>query len=439
MLNVAMIGTGYVGLVSGTCFSELGHQVTCLDIDEKKISLLREGKSPIYEPGLSDLLKRNIQAERLSFSVDPSCIKSAQIIFLAVGTPTSDDGSADLTYIFEAAKTVAENLEEGATVVVKSTVPVGTFQKIKDVVTEHTKKKFNIVSNPEFLKEGAAIEDFMKPDRIIIGLHQGEGKEVMRDLYRPITDKGYPLFEMSNSSAEMSKYAANCFLAAKISFINEIANLCDLVGANIDEVREGIKSDPRIGKYFLSPGAGYGGSCFPKDVKALAQLAVQNKMDLKIVNAADEVNDLQKELIAKKLIHAYGDDLSGKKIALWGLAFKPETDDIREAPSKYIIDLLVSKGAKVYCYDPVAKDNFQQYIDSQNHLKGKVQLMATKDECLDDCLALVLVTEWSEFSSPNFSQIKQKMSGDGIFDARNIFNRKTVESEGLKYFGIGRG
>ena len=266
MLKVTMLGTGYVGLVSGTCFAELGHQVTCLDIDPKKIDLLKSGESPIYEPGLSDLLKRNIEAERLQFTLDKKSISGADLVFLAVGTPTGDNGEANLQYIFEAAKDVAENLDDGCTVVVKSTVPVGTFQKSKKIMREHTQKKFDIVSNPEFLKEGAAIEDFMKPDRIVIG-HDGEDSlEKMRELYRPITDNGYPLYEMSNSSAEMAKYAANCFLATKISFINEIANLCDLVEANIDEVRQGIISDPRIGKYFLNPGAGYGGSCFPKDV-----------------------------------------------------------------------------------------------------------------------------------------------------------------------------
>ena len=264
MLNVTMIGTGYVGLVSGTCFAELGHNVHCIDIDPRKISMLESGKSPIYEPGLSDLLSRNIKSSRLTFSTSYDRVKSSDIIFLAVGTPTSDDGSADLTYIFEAARMVAREIKENATIVVKSTVPVGTFQKIKDIAKSETTVPFNIVSNPEFLKEGAAIEDFMKPDRIVIGTHEDEGAEVMKDLYRPITDKGFPLIQMSNSSAEMSKYAANCFLATKISFINEIAQLCDRAGADIDEVREGIKTDPRIGKYFLNPGAGYGGSCFPK-------------------------------------------------------------------------------------------------------------------------------------------------------------------------------
>ena len=439
MLRVTMLGTGYVGLVSGTCFAELGHQVTCLDIDPKKIDLLKSGKSPIYEPGLSDLLKRNIEAGRLHFTLDKTSITGADLVFLAVGTPTGDSGEANLQYIFEAAKDVAEHLEDGCTVVVKSTVPVGTFSKIKNIMRDRTKKKFDIVSNPEFLKEGAAIEDFMKPDRIVIG-HDGEDSlEKMRELYRPITDNGYPLFEMSNSSAEMAKYAANCFLATKISFINEIANLCDLVGANIDEVRQGIISDPRIGKYFLNPGAGYGGSCFPKDVKALIHLAKENEMNFKIVQAADDVNDEQRELIAKKVIHHFGGDLTGKKIALWGLAFKPETDDIREAPAKYIIDVLVSKGAKVCGFDPIANENFMDYINSHPHLKNNVEICSKKMECLKDANAMILVTDWSEFKAPDLNQMKEKMAEAKIFDARNIYVRSVLEKKGFFYQGIGRG
>jgi len=439
MLKVTMLGTGYVGLVSGTCFAELGHQVTCLDIDQNKINLLKAGESPIYEPGLSDLLKRNIQAERLHFTFEKSSISGADLVFLAVGTPTGDNGEANLQYIFEAAKDVALNLEDGCTVVVKSTVPVGTFSKIKAIMKEHTKKKFDIVSNPEFLKEGAAIEDFMKPDRIVVG-HDGEDSlEKMRELYRPITDNGYPLYEMSNSSAEMAKYAANCFLATKISFINEIANLCDRVGANIDEVRQGIISDPRIGKYFLNPGAGYGGSCFPKDVKALIHLAKENDIDFKIVQAADDVNDEQRELIAKKVVDHFSGDLSGKKIALWGLAFKPETDDIREAPAMYIIDLLVAKGAQVTGYDPIANKNFSAYVDSKNHLAGKVEILNKKMDCVNGADAMILVTDWSEFKAPNLDNMKESMREAKIFDARNIYVREVLERKGFFYQGIGRG
>ena len=439
MLKVTMLGTGYVGLVSGTCFAELGHQVTCLDIDSKKIDLLKAGQSPIYEPGLSDLLKRNIQAERLHFTLDKSSIAGADLVFLAVGTPTGDKGEANLQYIFEAAKDVAENLDDGCTVVVKSTVPVGTFSKIKKIMKQHTTKKFDIVSNPEFLKEGAAIEDFMKPDRIVVG-HDGEDSlEKMRELYRPITDNGYPLYEMSNSSAEMAKYAANCFLATKISFINEIANLCDRVGANIDEVRQGIISDPRIGKYFLNPGAGYGGSCFPKDVKALIHLAKENEIDFKIVQAADDVNDVQRELIAKKVVDHFGGDLTDKKIALWGLAFKPETDDIREAPAMYIMELLVSKGAVVTGYDPIANDNFQAWVDSRPHLSGKVQILKKKMDCVEDADAMILVTDWSEFKAPNLNNMKDNMREAKIFDARNIYVRNVLEKKGFFYQGIGRG
>ena len=438
MLNVTMIGTGYVGLVSGTCFAELGHNVHCIDIDPRKIRMLESGKSPIYEPGLSDLLSRNIKSNRLTFSTDYSKVKDSDIVFLAVGTPTSDDGSADLTYIFEAAKMTAREVKENATIVIKSTVPVGTFQKIKDIAKKETSVSFNIVSNPEFLKEGAAIEDFMKPDRIVIGTHEDEGAEVMRDLYRPITDKGFPLIEMSNSSAEMSKYAANCFLATKISFINEIAQLCDRAGADIDEVREGIKTDPRIGKYFLNPGAGYGGSCFPKDVKALIQLAVQHDLDFKIVKSADEVNNSQRYYIADKLLQVCGENLEGKNIALWGLAFKPETDDIREAPSKFIIERLVKHGAKITCYDPVAAENFQAYLEEQN-LTDSVKIVENKEVCAQGADALILVTEWKEFSSPDLNDMKSNMNDYLIFDARNLLVEDKIKAAGFRYFGIGRG
>lgn len=436
MLKVTMIGTGYVGLVSGTCFAELGHKVNCIDIDPRKIEVLENGESPIFEPGLSELLKRNIRSERISFSTNYDSVSSADLVFLAVGTPTADDGSADLKYIFEATRMVAREIKEGATIVVKSTVPVGTFQKVKDIALAETDVNFKIVSNPEFLKEGAAIEDFMKPDRIVVGTDNEDGSKVMRDLYKPITDKGFPLIEMSNSSAEMSKYAANCFLAAKISFINEIANLCEKVGANIDEVREGIKTDPRIGKYFLNPGSGYGGSCFPKDVKALIHLAKENDIDFKIVKSADDVNNYQRCRIVDRVLEIYGDDLKGKKIALWGLAFKPETDDIREAPSKYIIDRLVEKGASVVGYDPIAMENFQSYLDEEN--LDQVSLVSTSMSALDGADALILVTEWREFSNPDFSEIKSRMNGSLICDGRNLLSKSKALKEGLVYFGIGR-
>jgi len=439
MLKVTMIGTGYVGLVSGTCFAELGHQVTCLDIDPKKIDLLRSGKSPIYEPGLSDLLKRNIEAERLHFTLDKNCISGSDLVFLAVGTPTGKSGEANLDYIFDAAKDVASHIDDGCTVVVKSTVPVGTFSKIKNVMKNHTNKKFDIVSNPEFLKEGAAIDDFMKPDRIIVGHDLEDSLEKMRELYGPITENGYPLIEMSNSSAEMAKYAANCFLATKISFINEIANLCDNVGANIDEVRQGIISDPRIGKHFLNPGAGYGGSCFPKDVKALIHLARESDMDFRIVQAADDVNDIQREIIALRVVEHFGGNVEGKKIALWGLAFKPETDDIREAPSKYIIDYLVVRGATINGYDPIANSNFQDYVKENSHLEGRVNILKNKMDCLEDADALILATDWSEFKAPNLDSIKDKLNEPKIFDARNIYVKHALEKKGFFYQGIGRG
>ena len=437
MLKVSMIGTGYVGLVSGTCFSELGHQVNCIDIDPRKIETLESGESPIYEPGLSDLLKRNIRAGRLTFSTSYDSVQSADLVFLAVGTPTADDGSADLKYIFEATKMVAREIKEGATIVVKSTVPVGTFQKVKEIALSETSVKFKIVSNPEFLKEGAAIEDFMKPDRIVVGTDSEDGSKVMRDLYKPITDKGFPLIEMSNSSAEMSKYAANCFLAAKISFINEVANLCEKVGANIDEVREGIKTDPRIGKYFLNPGSGYGGSCFPKDVKALIHLAKENEIDFKIVQSADDVNNSQRSKIVDRVLEVFGNDLSGKKIALWGLAFKPETDDIREAPSKYIIDRLVKHGAEVSAYDPIASDNFQHYL-KESGLDGAVNICQSGMSAIEGADCLIVVTEWREFSNPDYAEMKRVMRGNLICDGRNLLSPQKVQAEGLTYFGIGR-
>lgn len=436
MLKVTMIGTGYVGLVSGTCFAELGHRVNCIDIDPKKIEVLENGESPIFEPGLSDLLKRNISSGRLTFATDYNSVSAADLVFLAVGTPTADDGSADLKYIYEATRMVAREIKEGATIVVKSTVPVGTFQKVKEIALSETSVNFKIVSNPEFLKEGAAIDDFMKPDRIVVGTDDEAGSKVMRDLYKPITDKGFPLIEMSNSSAEMSKYAANCFLATKISFINEIANLCEKVGANIDEVREGIKTDPRIGRYFLNPGSGYGGSCFPKDVKALIHLAKENDLDFKIVKSADQVNDYQRSRIVDRVLEIYGDDLEGKKIALWGLAFKPETDDIREAPSMYIIDRLVEKGAEVVGYDPIARENFQNYLD-QRSISG-VNLVSNSMDALDGADALILVTEWREFSNPDFSEIKSRMNGSLICDGRNLLSKSKALKEGFVYYGIGR-
>ena len=436
MLKVSMIGTGYVGLVSGTCFSELGHSVTCIDIDPKKIDLLEKGESPIYEPGLSDLLIRNIKSKRLFFSSTYDSVQNADIVFLCVGTPTREDGSADLTYIYSAAKMVAQNIKEDSTVVIKSTVPVGTFKTVREIIQSETNKKFTMVNNPEFLKEGAAISDFMKPDRIVVGTDCEDGSAVMRDLYKPITDKGFPLIEMTNSSAEMTKYAANCFLATKISFINEIATLCEKVGANIDEVKEGVKTDPRVGKYFLNPGCGYGGSCFPKDVKALVHLAKENELDFKIVQAADDVNNYQRYRIVERVFEKLGNNLSGKKIALWGLAFKPETDDIREAPSKFILEKLLDAGANVVGYDPVAGNNFRTYLKEIN--AQSVEILDSSLDCLNQSDALIIVTEWREFSNPNQHEMKRLMAGNYIFDGRNVLNKNKLEKIGFEYVGIGR-
>ena len=414
-MKVSVIGTGYVGLVSGTCFAEIGHEVTCIDIDENKIKTLKSGKSPIYEPGLEDLLKRNIDGDRIHFSSTYDSVKEAKAIFLAVGTPSADDGQADLTYLFKAAETVAENLSDNAIIVIKSTVPVGTNVKVREVIQSKTKKKFHLVNNPEFLKEGSAVEDFMRPDRVIIG-HQDEGAaEVMRDLYAPLLRQGNPIYMMSNISAEMSKYAANCFLATKISFINEIARLCDKTGADINEVRQGISSDQRIGKHFLYPGPGYGGSCFPKDVKALIHTAKEHDMKLKIIDATEEVNNEQKVYMLKKMKNHFG-DLKGRTFSFWGAAFKANTDDVRESASIYMAKALCEEGAHIQFFDPVATENFLKIMEADTITKDNVKSFENKYDCLNNSDALITMTEWREFSFPDFDEIKQRLNTPTIFD-----------------------
>jgi UDPglucose 6-dehydrogenase len=436
-MNVTMIGTGYVGLVSGTCFAEIGHQVTCIDLDERKINLLRDGKSPIYEPGLTDLLERNISAGRLHFSTEFDSVKDADCVFLAVGTPSDDDGRADLKYIIKATEMITPLLQDGAIVVVKSTVPVGTHLKIKEVVEANTSKNVLIVNNPEFLKEGSAVEDFMRPDRVIIGHNNENAATAMEKLYAPLVRQGNPIHMMSNLSAEMSKYAANCFLATKISFINEIAKLCDLTGADINEVRKGISSDKRIGGHFLYPGPGYGGSCFPKDVKALIHTAKENDMELKIIKATEDVNDAQKMRMIEKMKAHFG-DLSGKSIAFWGVAFKANTDDVRESSAIYMAKALIEAGATVKFFDPVAGDNFLKVMTEYLPSTEGISEVSDKYSCLDGTDALMIVTEWREFSSPDYQEIKSRLKSPVIFDGRNLCETSKVLEEGFDYYAIGK-
>lgn len=437
-MKVSVIGTGYVGLVSGTCFAEIGHDVTCIDIDPKKIEMLKAHKSPIYEPGLTELLERNIKAERLHFSTGYESVAGAKSIFLAVGTPSADDGRADLKYLRAAAIQVAQNISDGAIIVIKSTVPVGTSVEIRKLIAENTTKTFHLVNNPEFLKEGSAVEDFMRPDRVIIGHQDDSAMKVMEELYAPLVRQGNPIYGMSNLSAEMSKYAANCFLATKISFINEIARLCDLTNADIEEVRKGISSDKRIGGHFLYPGPGYGGSCFPKDVKALIATAEDHGMDLKIVNAVEEVNDEQKSYVFSKVEKHYGKDLKGKVFAFWGVAFKANTDDVRETPAIAMARKLIGAGATINIFDPVATENYLQMMGEYKECEGKIKAFETKYDALNGADALITVTEWREFATPDFAEIKKRLKAPVIFDGRNLYETKKVLAEGFKYYAIGK-
>lgn len=436
-MKVSVIGTGYVGLVSGTCFAEIGHDVTCIDIDPKKIEMLKAGKSPIYEPGLNELLERNIKSGRLHFSLNYDSVKEAQSVFLAVGTPSADDGRADLKYLKAAAIEVAKNIADDAIIVIKSTVPVGTNVILKKLISENTKKKFHLVNNPEFLKEGSAVEDFMRPDRVIIG-HQDEmAMKAMEELYAPLVRQGNPIYGMSNLSAEMSKYAANCFLATKISFINEIARLCDATSADIEEVRKGISSDKRIGHHFLYPGPGYGGSCFPKDVKALIATAQDFGMDLKIVNATEEVNDEQKSYVFQKIKTYYG-DLHGKIFTFWGVAFKANTDDVRETAAIAMARKLIAAGASIQIFDPVATENYLDVMKEFSECNGKIKAFDNKYDALNGSEALITVTEWREFNAPDFTEIKSRLKKPVIFDGRNLYDTKKVLAEGFEYFAVGK-
>lgn len=436
-MNIAIVGTGYVGLVSGACFAEMGIDVTCVDINPEKIKCLLNGEIPIYEPGLDDLVKRNVEAGRLHFTTDlTTCLDNVEVVFSAVGTPPDEDGSADLQYVLEVARTFGRNIKKYTILVTKSTVPVGTAKKVKAVIEEELTKRdeqidFEVASNPEFLKEGAAIKDFMSPDRVVVGVESDRAKKVMERLYRPFQMNNYRLYFMDIPSAEMTKYAANAMLATRISFMNDIANLCDLVGANVDMVRKGIGADTRIGSKFLYPGCGYGGSCFPKDVKALARTAREYGYTMGVIEAVEAVNERQKEIVVKKLQDKLG-TLRGKTIALWGLAFKPETDDMREAPALVVIEKLLEAGASVKVYDPVAMDECRRRIEDR--------VVYCKDmyDVVIDADALAVLTEWKEFRIPSWSVIKRVMKQSVLVDGRNIYSKDEVIAEGFEYAAIGK-
>ena len=436
-MNIAIVGTGYVGLVSGACFAEMGIDVTCVDINPEKIKCLLNGEIPIYEPGLDDLVKRNVEAGRLHFTTDlTTCLDNVEVVFSAVGTPPDEDGSADLQYVLEVARTFGRNIKKYTILVTKSTVPVGTAKKVKAVIEEELTKRgeqidFEVASNPEFLKEGAAIKDFMSPDRVVVGVESDRAKKVMERLYRPFQMNNYRLYFMDIPSAEMTKYAANAMLATRISFMNDIANLCDLVGANVDMVRKGIGADTRIGSRFLYPGCGYGGSCFPKDVKALAHTAREYGYTMGVIEAVEAVNERQKEIVVKKLQDKLG-TLRGKTIALWGLAFKPETDDMREAPALVVIEKLLEAGASVKVYDPVAMDECRRRIgDRVVYCKDMYDVVIDAD-------ALAVLTEWKEFRIPSWSVIKRVMKQPVLVDGRNIYSKDEVIAEGFEYAAIGK-
>jgi len=438
-MKITVVGTGYVGLVSGTCFAETGNNVTCVDIDESKVKKLSAGSITIYEPGLEKIFSRNLKEGRLNFTTSlAEGIKGAQIIFLALPTPPGEDGSADLKYILGVAKDLGQLLQPGdyKVIVDKSTVPVGTAEKVKQAIlasgTAGIEDTFDVVSNPEFLREGAAVEDFMKPDRVVVGTTSEKARKLMLQLYEPYVRQGNPIIFMDEKSAELTKYAANSFLAAKISFMNEIAVLCEKLGADVDMVRRGIGTDFRIGKHFLYPGLGYGGSCFPKDVQALAKSSEDAAYDFKILNAVMEVNALQKQFFIAKIRAFYKDEVKGKKFALWGLAFKPNTDDIREAPALEVIDFLLENGATVTAFDPEAMENVKK------DYAGKIEFANTQYEALNEAEALIICTEWSEFRTPEFEKITNGLKNKVIFDGRNLYDTSMMKSMGYYYESIGR-
>ncbi|MFT7613650.1 MAG: UDPglucose 6-dehydrogenase [Parvicellaceae bacterium] len=432
-MNIAVVGTGYVGLVTGTCFAETGNTVICVDIDEKKVDMMKNGKVPIYEPHLDVLFERNIQQGRLTFTTNlKEAIDQCQIVFLALPTPPGEDGSADLSYVLAVAEELGQIMTEYKVLIDKSTVPVGTADKVHEAVAKAAQVDFDVVSNPEFLREGFAVDDFMKPDRVVIGTSSAKARTILEKLYKPFVRQGNPIFFMDEKSAELTKYAANAFLATKITFMNEIANFCELVGADVDAVRQGVGSDSRIGNRFLFPGIGYGGSCFPKDVQALARSGKDAGYNFSIIDAVMEVNQRQKFTLINKIKNYYGDDLSGKTFALWGLAFKPDTDDIREAPALYMIDALIEAGASVKAFDPEAMENVKNVVGD------KIQFCANGYEALDGCDALLIATEWQVFRTPDFNKVKEGLKENVIFDGRNLYDLTHMRDQGFYYESIGR-
>ncbi len=434
-MNISIIGTGYVGLVTGAGLAETGHTVMCMDIVQEKIEMLRKGEIPIYEPSLEEMVRFNTTEGRLSFTNSyEEAVANAKVIFFALPTPQGDDGSADLSRIMQCAETIAKLITEPTVIVNKSTVPVGTAEKVKNIFKAHTKIPVEVVSNPEFLKEGAAVQDFMKPDRIVIGSSSETAIEVMQELYEPFVRTGNPIYVMDEKSAELTKYAANAMLAVRISFMNEIANICDRVGADVDKVRKGIGSDARIGPQFLFPGVGYGGSCFPKDVSAIVKTAQDYDYEFKILKSVQEVNVLQKKILVQKILEHYKGNISGKTFALWGLSFKPKTDDIREAPAIEIIKALIAHGAKVQASDPVAIEAVMKILPETDQLRYRRRNTKT----LEGADALVVVTEWNEFRNPDLTMLASSLNDKVIFDGRNIYDPEKIKEHGLMYYGIGR-
>jgi len=432
-MKISVIGTGYVGLVAGTCLAEMGNDVICVDNNQAKLDLLRKGIVPIYEPGLEELIKTNVSEGRLTFTDNlDAAVKESLVIFIAVGTPQGEDGSADLSAVFEVAKSIALSMNGYKVIVDKSTVPVGTAERVTEIIKANTDHDFDVVSNPEFLKQGAAVDDFLKPDRVIIGSESQKATEIMQEIYSPFLRTGNPVIVMDVKSAEMSKYAANAFLATKISFINEIANLCEKVGADAEHVRIGMSTDRRIGSQFLFPGLGYGGSCFPKDVKALIKIAQENGCASKILEAADEINKNQRLLFLDKILDYFNGNVSGKKFAVWGLAFKPRTNDMREAPAITIISKLLEKGASISAYDPKAMDTAKEIFGDS------IEYTKTNYDALKDADALILLTEWNEFRRPDFDKVKDMLKNPVIFDGRNQYEPERMAQRGFEYFCVGK-
>jgi UDPglucose 6-dehydrogenase len=436
-MKITIVGTGYVGLVSGACFAEVGIDVTCVDIDEIKINKLKEGIIPIYEPGLEEIVERNVEKGRLHFTTRLSdTLEGCEVVFSAVGTPPDEDGSADLSYVLGVASEVGRCMNDYLLIVTKSTVPVGTAEKVKKAVKEELAKRgvdipFDVASNPEFLKEGAAVDDFLKPDRIVVGTESARAEDLMRKLYKPFTLNGHPVIFMDIPSAEMTKYAANAMLATRISFMNDVANLCEIMGADVNMVRKGIGSDPRVGSRFLYPGVGYGGSCFPKDVKALIKTASENGYEMRVLKSVEDVNDDQKAVLFNKVKQYFNDQLKGKTIAMWGLSFKPETDDMREAPALVLIEKFSRAGCHVRAYDPVAME------ETRRKIGGAIHYASGQYEALEGADCLVLVTEWKEFRVPDLDLMKKLLKNNVIFDGRNIYDASEIREAGFEYFGIG--